>query len=139
MPATNNQRPHFDVVAERRVPRTVMGGQFRDVNLEFEDLRLQLDEIRQELQAAEFNSLARLQNCCLARAPWAELSPLRTAQNQHVNGFPQTLGHLDRLNSESVNALLTAYGLPTEGSVPERRRRLKLFLGVVLVSVRSSN
>ncbi|RPA94379.1 hypothetical protein L873DRAFT_1846686 [Choiromyces venosus 120613-1] len=125
MAAGNNEEPDFVVVAELRALRTDMAGQF-------EDLRLQLDEIRQEQQVAEFNSFARLQNSSLSRRSGSELIPLRTAQNQHVNGFPQTLGQLNGLNSASVNALLTAYDLTTERSVPERHRRLRMFIGVII-------
>ncbi|RPA90059.1 hypothetical protein L873DRAFT_1795733 [Choiromyces venosus 120613-1] len=109
--------------------------QFEDLRLRFEDLRIQLDGIKQQLQAAGFNSLARFENSSLTRTSGSQLSTLRKAQNKHVNGFPHTLGHLDPLSSGNVNALLTAYGLPTEGPVAERRRRLKKLIGVTAAGI----
>lgn len=58
-----------------------------------------------------------------------------SVENQAVNNFPPTPGHIDRLSSQinhqqliyipltkNLNALLTAYGLPTVRQVAVRRR-----------------
>ncbi|RPA94382.1 hypothetical protein L873DRAFT_1440254 [Choiromyces venosus 120613-1] len=108
------------------------GQQVEALGLQFEDFRPELDEIRQAQQAAEFNSLARLENNTVNMIPAAPLSPLRTAQNQPINGFPETLGQLNGLHWARLNALLTAYGLPTEGTVPVRRTRFKMFISVIV-------
>ncbi|KAI5843785.1 hypothetical protein DFP73DRAFT_594792 [Morchella snyderi] len=68
--------PAFDggalILAELRAMR-------EDIGLRFEDVSQQLDEIKQGLQAADFNSVARLENSFLARTADSPLSPLKTA------------------------------------------------------------
>ncbi|KAI5837129.1 hypothetical protein DFP73DRAFT_601432 [Morchella snyderi] len=71
--------PAFDggalILSELRALRLDMG-------LQFQDMALQLDEIKQRLEAADFNSVARLENSSSATTSSSPLSPLRTPQNQ---------------------------------------------------------
>lgn len=48
--------------------------------------------------SSDHNSLARLTNSSLATSVEAPLVPLRTPRNEDVEGFPATLGEIDRLN-----------------------------------------
>ena len=80
--------------------------------------------------------------------PEVPLQPLYNDQNQIVDNFPSNPRVLGSLRSkfflvqdpyvthpfstaETLTVLLEAFGLPTDGPVPEKKRRLRNFVGLV--------
>ncbi|KAF8241336.1 hypothetical protein K440DRAFT_308410 [Wilcoxina mikolae CBS 423.85] len=104
-----------------------VAGRFDEVNRNIADVALRLS-------ASDFNNVARLENSRLVTTRQSVLSPLRTPLNENVEDFPATFEQLENLNAVNINRLLTTYGLPTNGNVDDRRRRLRKHLGLHLLN-----
>ncbi|KAI0434593.1 hypothetical protein F5Y09DRAFT_295935 [Xylaria sp. FL1042] len=82
--------------------------------------------------ARDWNVFARFLN---SRAMKAEdtLRPFRgIGTNEVIESFPQRLGELDTLPAATVNEVLRGLGEPVDGPIVERRRKLKLLVGVII-------
>ncbi|PUU78623.1 hypothetical protein B9Z19DRAFT_1064883 [Tuber borchii] len=83
-----------------------------------------------DISPRERNSIARLFNRGANRDNTV-LKSLYGVNGQLIPGFPRTLGHAKRLNSEALNPLLLALGLPVSGSVAVRKTRFFNYVGLV--------
>ncbi|KAK1989595.1 hypothetical protein LX36DRAFT_594399 [Colletotrichum falcatum] len=85
--------------------------------------------------SSEANALSRSLNATVTK-PDQRLERLRSVQTGAViPGFPESVAEIGSMNAARVNAVLEALGQPVEGSVAERRRRLKVIVGVTMQAV----
>jgi hypothetical protein len=92
----------------------------QEIRQEIRDLR---QEVR-ELTAKASNSSASFPTDCLE----AILNDAGAAPPQ--NKFPETLQHLIALSLPHCNSLIAHYGLPDDGDVAAKRRRVGSHIGV---------
>jgi hypothetical protein len=82
---------------------------------------------------SDHNSIARTQNSLLATHDDA-LSPLHnTATNTAIPNFPATPREIDQLQDPAVNATLEALGQGTTGTLPVKRQRIRMAVGLPAV------
>ncbi|KAI8955288.1 hypothetical protein F4801DRAFT_530270 [Xylaria longipes] len=68
--------------------------------------------------------------------PDRELQPLRAlATNEDIQEFPRTIAQMNTISSAPLNEILRLLEQPTHGDIAQRRRRLKLFSGVLYQEV----
>ena len=48
-----------------------------------------------------------------------------------IPGFPGTIAQLNGMQGAGVDNVLTALNIPTNGTVPQRRQRLKVHIGLL--------
>lgn len=79
-----------------------------------------------------YNAIARLQNA--KKSHFSDiLIPLHDHLNQPINGFPQTIASIERLRGGDIDAILTALGMSTDGTVSEKKTSLRMALGLQMV------
>ncbi|KAG7102918.1 hypothetical protein HYQ45_007812 [Verticillium longisporum] len=99
------------------------------------DIRLDghMNQINTRMAAEAANRLYCNENKA-ATVPDSGLQPLLDVQTgQPIEGFPETLGAIDALNGANTSRILRALGLSIDGTLREKRRRVKLAVGVGLV------
>lgn len=81
------------------------------------------------------NQFARVLNS-RQRKPEDLLQPFRALDtNEEIVLFPRTVREMISLSAETVTDILQLLGELTQGNVAQKRRRLKLFTGVVTLEV----
>jgi hypothetical protein len=51
--------------------------------------------------------------------------------NVPITGFPNNSGEIRQMDSATLNALLEELGVGTEGTMPARRERLRIKIGLI--------
>jgi len=51
--------------------------------------------------------------------------------NGVIPGFPTTTRQLGAMELAAINTVLTALGLPTNGTLPQKRQRLRVHIGLL--------
>ncbi|KAL8346906.1 hypothetical protein RB601_003447 [Gaeumannomyces tritici] len=93
--------------------------------------RTRFDNIETQMEASNWNTLARGMNKILCRGQ--HLHPLRgLATNDSIPQFPQKLQDIDKMTEVEFDAVLRALWHPTTGTVAEKRKRLVAATGFVL-------
>jgi hypothetical protein len=78
----------------------------------------------------EVNNVARLINSSLADSD-GQLSPLHNvATNEPIDRFPATPGAIKDMPGAALNMVLRALGMETDGELEQRRRRLRVQIGL---------
>ncbi|KAL8407537.1 hypothetical protein RB594_006382 [Gaeumannomyces avenae] len=96
------------------------------------DLRDEIRNLRQEADASDFNAIARGMNSTIFQ-PQLDLHPLRNRKtNAVIEGFPRTVADIDEMTARDIGRVLRALGRSCQGGMPEKRRRLRLAVGIVL-------
>ncbi|PNH34927.1 hypothetical protein VD0002_g5964 [Verticillium dahliae] len=97
----------------------------------FERFEHRFDALEVRLRAGDANALARSLNSTVKEAGQM-LKPLRSLRTGEViEGFPETLAEINRMNSQPLNAILEELDQRLGGTLMERKRQLKLLCGVV--------
>ncbi|OAX81911.1 hypothetical protein ACJ72_03744 [Emergomyces africanus] len=99
-----------------------------------QEIRQNIAQIRSDMiigfQTIEFNSIARLQNSAVRRSD-IRLTILRDYRtNTDIPDFPETSAHLSNMSGRALNSVLTALNLPTDGTTAEKKRQLRLYIGL---------
>ncbi|KAH8165309.1 hypothetical protein CIB48_g2926 [Xylaria polymorpha] len=86
-------------------------------------------------ESRDANAFARFLNMRATKLE-DELRPLRAlGTNEEIREFPRTVAAMNAVPSARLNEILRLLGEPIEGDVAQRRRRLKLFTGVLVQAV----
>ncbi|RSL42029.1 hypothetical protein CEP51_016520 [Fusarium floridanum] len=145
-----SQQPDFRVVADNlrtvsdhiercgNLPAIEGGGRFVEAVQAFTvqmqqfqlEVRRDFEDLRRRATVTESNSIARMENSTAVRGD-AEIVPLLSVNTGEViESFPDTVDGVTALTAGEVNRILTELGATTLGSLPVRRRRLLLVIGV---------
>ncbi|KAL8312841.1 hypothetical protein RB593_007192 [Gaeumannomyces tritici] len=90
------------------------------------------NDLKTRADARDFNAIARGWNSTVNRPEW-DLHPLKDRNtNEDIEEFPRTVGDIDRMNARDIGRVLRALGQSCQGGMPEKRRRLKIAIGIVL-------
>ncbi|KAF2478448.1 hypothetical protein BDY17DRAFT_328513 [Neohortaea acidophila] len=100
-------------------------------------LREQMNRMERNLtsrmSANDHNSIARTQNSLLTSRD-ENLSPLHNpTTNAAIPDFPSTPREIDQLPAQAANATLGALGQGTDGSLPVKRQRIRITVGLPAV------
>ncbi|KAI0400206.1 hypothetical protein F4802DRAFT_602201 [Xylaria palmicola] len=91
-----------------------------------------IDALKIQIQSTNYNVSARLANHWVNKGHH-ELEPLvAIATNVPIVGFPETINALNGLSQTEVRRILEELGLPTHGTLPQKRQRLKMAIGATL-------
>ncbi|OCK91300.1 uncharacterized protein K441DRAFT_664946 [Cenococcum geophilum 1.58] len=96
-----------------------------------QDMTQGFADLRVVLAATEHNTVARVANSHVNRpnVPLMALHDLATGAP--IPGFPGTIAQITAMQGADVNNVLMALNLPVNGTVPERRQRLRLHIGLL--------
>ncbi|CAG8476186.1 1569_t:CDS:2 [Paraglomus occultum] len=83
-------------------------------------------------QALDMRGYARALNSRV-NDPAVIIRPIPNLQNQMPDTFPNNISQLHGLNRASLNTLLSFYGLPSNGTLEDRRRTLADYIGIQLL------
>ncbi|KAM4065516.1 hypothetical protein HRG_004180 [Hirsutella rhossiliensis] len=101
----------------------------------FTDMAQRMDGFDRKVTVTNRNAVVRAQNSTVVRGNM-DLEPLYSVlTGDRLDNFPQTLDQLERLPLPAVNDLLTHLGEEPRGRLEERRRHLKLAVGVTTRAV----
>lgn len=82
-----------------------------------------------EVMSALFNFNSVIYNRACFRDD-ADIQPLRGVDGKCPELFPVTKGDLLALSAKTCDALLAAYGLPIDGTLTAKRKRLAIHCGI---------
>ncbi|KAJ8130903.1 hypothetical protein O1611_g2727 [Lasiodiplodia mahajangana] len=102
---------------------------------EVQQVHIRLGTMETRSAARDSNAFARVLNN-QQRKPEDQLQPFRALDtNEEIVLFPRTVREMTSLSAEAVTEILQLLGESTQGSLTQKRRRLKLFTGVVTLDV----
>ncbi|MCJ1361093.1 hypothetical protein MMC16_000190 [Acarospora aff. strigata] len=129
------QRQVLDQMQQMQRQMLQMQGQMRDVQAQMQtmqrDMNAGFDGLSIRMDSIDRNGTARHFNAAITHVD-TPLHPLVNASNEAVPNFPDTLRELSNLQSNALTELLRALGQAGGGTVGDKRRRLKHYIGVVI-------
>lgn len=96
-----------------------------------QDMTQGFADLRVGLAATEHNTVARVANSHVDRSNVPLMALHDLATGVPIPGFPGTIAQITAMQGADVNNLLMALNLPVNGTVPERRQRLRLHIGLL--------
>ncbi|KAI1293184.1 hypothetical protein F5Y03DRAFT_334520 [Xylaria venustula] len=93
------------------------------------ELRTEIRSLEHRMEDVDFNGRARSWNSLVIRSSFT-IQPLKNLATHEVVNVPSTLEELDRLRLPDIEHYLTALGEVPVGSVGEKMKQLKMFLGI---------
>ncbi|KAF1953313.1 hypothetical protein CC80DRAFT_595883 [Byssothecium circinans] len=99
-----------------------------------QEMQRQIQQTRTDIttdrRVTEYNSIARIQNSSVRKSD-TPLTALRDyTTNADIPGFPATSAHLSNMSGPALDNVLTALGLPTNGSTEEKEKELRFYIGL---------
>jgi hypothetical protein len=80
---------------------------------------------------SEHNAIVRVQNCHVASAD-DQLDPLFSLKtNKPIKKFPRNSAAIRSIDSAGLNAILTELGIDIVGTQAEKRRKLRVAIGLL--------
>ena len=118
--AEMQQLPNWQPAAQQQ--------QYAQILLTLQQMQGQLQQMQGQLAALDHNAHARLMNSRLSSDQ--QVTWLRNGTGQVPQQAPTLLSGVREAMGANVNALLGHYGLPMQGTVPQRSARLLHHLGI---------
>ncbi|KJZ70040.1 hypothetical protein HIM_10573 [Hirsutella minnesotensis 3608] len=96
----------------------------------FVDMGQRMDAFDRRVTATDANAVVRIENSA-ARSRDARLVPLLSSTNgEPIVDCPATMAEALAFQTRDANRLLTELGLPTQGGLEEKRKRILFAMGV---------
>ncbi|KAG0632979.1 hypothetical protein HOY80DRAFT_1065569 [Tuber brumale] len=122
----NKTNQYFDFISKYF---SSVSGHFGILNHRLDKVEQQVCEVQLCIDSNHYNSAARLENSCTS-SRLAPLCPLRTSSNEPVPNFPPNKASIDALDEIEINALLSAYDLPTTSDLAVGKLRFACYIGI---------
>ncbi|KAJ8131682.1 hypothetical protein O1611_g1942 [Lasiodiplodia mahajangana] len=111
--------------------------ELRRLSQRLESLSQRLESLSQRLEtrldASDANNFARLMNRDIKDRE-APLWPLYSSlTNEPIENFPATAAHIRALRAADVDSILRQLRQPVNGSLPEKKRLLKMVIGATRI------
>ncbi|CUS10516.1 unnamed protein product [Tuber aestivum] len=92
-------------------------------------LEKRCEEIIERIRSRDHNDYARVTNGGV-KDHTTSLVPLYDLENSIPASFPKVVGDIRRLNTTGLNTLLSLYGIPIDGTIAMKKKKLALFVGL---------